>query len=81
MPLPHDAVIRVYDDVGNVIATHEHKGELNNDSSDHLCAVCAINDKIATAGPRPLAAAPIRFALHIHQSYCSNGTRHPAIIP
>ena len=22
----HDAVIRVYDDAGNVIATHEHKG-------------------------------------------------------
>jgi hypothetical protein len=24
----HDAVIRVYDDAGNVIETHEHKGEL-----------------------------------------------------
>jgi hypothetical protein len=23
----HDAVIRVYDEVGNVIETHEHKGE------------------------------------------------------
>ena len=23
----HDAVIRVYDDAGNVIGTHEHKGE------------------------------------------------------
>jgi hypothetical protein len=23
----HDAVIRVYDDAGNVIATHEHNGE------------------------------------------------------
>jgi len=23
----HDAVIRVYDDVGNMIATHEHKGQ------------------------------------------------------
>jgi hypothetical protein len=23
----HDAVIRVYDDVGNVIETHEHAGE------------------------------------------------------
>ena len=23
----HDAVIRVYNDVGNVIETHEHKGE------------------------------------------------------
>jgi hypothetical protein len=24
----HDAVIRVYDDAGNVIETHEHAGEL-----------------------------------------------------
>jgi hypothetical protein len=24
----HDAVIRVYDDAGNVIETHEHKGDL-----------------------------------------------------
>jgi hypothetical protein len=23
----HDAVIRVYDDAGNVMETHEHKGE------------------------------------------------------
>ena len=23
----HDAVIRVYDDIGNVIETHEHKGD------------------------------------------------------
>jgi len=23
----HDAMIRVYDDVGNVIETHEHKGD------------------------------------------------------
>jgi hypothetical protein len=23
----HDAVIRVYDDVGNMIETHEHKGD------------------------------------------------------
>jgi hypothetical protein len=23
----HDAVIRVYDEVGNVIETHEHKGD------------------------------------------------------
>jgi hypothetical protein len=25
----HDAVIRVYDDAGNVIETHEHAGDLN----------------------------------------------------
>jgi len=24
----HDAVIRVYDEAGNVIETHEHKGDL-----------------------------------------------------
>jgi hypothetical protein len=23
----HDAVIRVYDEAGNVVATHEHKGD------------------------------------------------------
>jgi hypothetical protein len=23
----HDAVIRVYDDAGNVIGTHQHKGD------------------------------------------------------
>jgi len=27
MTRSHDAVIRVYDDAGNVIETHEHKGE------------------------------------------------------
>jgi hypothetical protein len=26
----HDAVIRVYDDAGNVIETHEHKGEFKS---------------------------------------------------
>ena len=26
----HDAVIRVYDEAGNVIETHEHKGELTS---------------------------------------------------
>jgi hypothetical protein len=25
----HDAVIRVYDDAGNVIETHEHAGDFN----------------------------------------------------
>jgi hypothetical protein len=27
---PHDAVIRVYDDAGNVIATHDHAGEFKD---------------------------------------------------
>ena len=31
----HDAVIRVYDDAGNVIETHEHAGEFKE------CYVCA----------------------------------------
>ena len=26
----HDALIRVYDGAGNVIETHEHKGEFND---------------------------------------------------
>ena len=26
----HDAVIRVYDQAGNVIETHEHKGDLKD---------------------------------------------------
>jgi len=26
----HDAVIRVYDEAGNVIATHEHKGDFED---------------------------------------------------
>ena len=26
----HDAVIRVYDDAGNVIETHEHKGDFKD---------------------------------------------------
>ena len=25
----HDAMIRVYDDAGNVVETHEHKGDFN----------------------------------------------------
>jgi hypothetical protein len=33
----HDAVIRVYDDAGNVIETHEHTGELKG-GCVHICA-------------------------------------------
>jgi hypothetical protein len=29
----HDAVIRVYDEAGNVIETHQHKGEFETRSS------------------------------------------------
>jgi hypothetical protein len=28
---PHAAVIRVYDEAGNVIETHEHKGDFKSD--------------------------------------------------
>ena len=31
-PSPNDAVIRVYDDVGNVIETHEHVGDFKEAS-------------------------------------------------
>jgi hypothetical protein len=30
----HDAVIRVYDETGNVIETHEHAGEFKSRSDD-----------------------------------------------
>ena len=30
----HDTVVRVYDESGNVIETHEHKGDLKSASSD-----------------------------------------------
>jgi hypothetical protein len=32
----YDAVIRVYDDAGNVIETHEHKGEFKDDQAGRL---------------------------------------------
>ena len=31
-PSPNDAVIRVYDEVGNVIETHEHTGDFREAS-------------------------------------------------
>jgi hypothetical protein len=32
----NDAVIRLYDDAGNVIETHEHKGEFKRAVSDQV---------------------------------------------
>ena len=32
----HDAVIHVYDDAGNVIETHEHKGEFKGERAGPL---------------------------------------------
>jgi hypothetical protein len=34
----HDAVIRVYDDIRNVIETHEHKGDFKGGVSIQCCA-------------------------------------------
>ena len=42
----HDTVIRVYDDAGNVIETHEHKGEfkepLESAMTPELCFYCSL---------------------------------------
>jgi hypothetical protein len=35
----HDAVIRVYDDAGNVIETHEHKGDFKRPRSIALISL------------------------------------------
>jgi len=45
----HDAVIRVYDAVGNVIETHEHKGDLKGALS-HLCAAKRVRYYVAAGG-------------------------------
>ena len=34
----HNAVIRVYDEAGNVIETHEHAGDFKQSSSPFTCA-------------------------------------------
>jgi len=36
-PFTHDAMIRVYGEAGNVIETHEHKGEFKG-GCIHVCA-------------------------------------------
>jgi hypothetical protein len=38
----HDAVIRVYDDAGNVIETHERGGRVQRGAADSLCHPCNI---------------------------------------
>jgi hypothetical protein len=38
----HDAVIRVYDDAGNVIETLEHKGATPGSTSAHMALRSAI---------------------------------------
>src|SRR5215475_3445247 len=40
--LSHDAVIRVYDEAGNVIETHEHKGISKIGKGDSLCLLTTL---------------------------------------
>src|SRR5437762_9992561 len=41
----HDAVIRVYDEAGNVIETHEHKGDFKGELGDaaRVAALAGMN--------------------------------------
>ena len=45
----HDAVIRVYDDAGNVIETHEHAGEFKNETLS-IIAMCVSNPDRSPVG-------------------------------
>ena len=45
----HDAVIRVYDEAGNVIETHEHKGDFKGE-------FCDAAREAARAGLNPVTA-------------------------
>ena len=47
----HDAVIRVYDDAGNVIETHEHKGDFREAKYQGPRYCCAITKVDAGCGP------------------------------
>jgi len=40
-PVAHDAVIPVYDDSGNVIETHEHKGDFK-ETVAQLCSAALV---------------------------------------
>ena len=46
----HDAVIRVYDDAGNVIETHEHKGDFREAKYQGPRYCCAITKVEAGCG-------------------------------
>lgn len=41
----HDVVIRVYDEAGNVIETHEHTGDFREWSNDGQRGICQIGKK------------------------------------
>jgi len=51
----HDAVIRVYDDAGNVIETHEHAGDFKEPYALRGTAVC---DSIPLCGLLSLSTWP-----------------------
>jgi hypothetical protein len=46
----HDAVIRVYDEAGNVIETHDHAGDLR--SCETTRSSCSFRISVACSGPR-----------------------------
>jgi hypothetical protein len=46
----HNAVMRVYDDAGDVIATQEHKGEFKTGERHHL--FCLISKIVLDLNPR-----------------------------
>jgi len=48
----HDTVIRVYDEAGNVIETHEHKGELSGEAVRATCQVQSAPDLRVTVENR-----------------------------
>src|SRR5437667_9600944 len=69
----HDAVIRVYDEAGNVIETHEHKGDFKGEFCDAAreaaraggpeSGYCLINSRASSA---ILFASSIQFLLMLN---------------
>src|SRR5215831_19489379 len=45
----HDAVIRVYDEAGNVIETHEHKGDFSGRNDSLARMECTAPSSLVTA--------------------------------
>jgi len=48
----HDAVIRVYDDAGNVIETHEHRGDFTSSDCVNPHFAVGSSDRLATQKTR-----------------------------
>src|SRR5215471_7841387 len=57
----HDAVIRVYDAAGNVIGTHEHKGEFNEWSSGSPSPMDNRNRDVVNVAPLKLPEKVLRI--------------------